>query len=184
MKEILEKAYYQHDVVCNQKYGNNLPYSFHLKAVVAQVEKYFDIIKLNKFKDPWVNFQSSERIKEILLRAAAGHDLIEDARMTYNDVKNLFGTEVADIIYCCTEEKGKNREERHSSKFFEDLKKNRLAVYVKLCDIMANVIFSFLTNSSMFHKYKNEFINLRHELYEAGEYEPLWVDLLTILNLH
>ena len=33
---IIHKIFDIHDIDVNQKYGDNLPYSFHLKAVVAQ----------------------------------------------------------------------------------------------------------------------------------------------------
>ena len=132
MEELLQMIYDQHDVACNQKYGRYLPYSFHLKATVAQVKKYSYLLK-----------ESDDRL--VCIIAGAGHDLIEDARMTYNDVRELVLNnssfinvrKVTDIIYCCTESKGRNRDERHSDLFFYDLKQNRLAVYVKLCDIMA-----------------------------------------------
>ena len=44
------------------------------------------------------------------------HDTIEDCRKTYNDIKKEFGSIVADIVYACTNEKGKTRKER--VKFF------------------------------------------------------------------
>ncbi len=36
--------YNQHDVICNQKYGDNLPYSFHLRCVEAQAIKFMHLI--------------------------------------------------------------------------------------------------------------------------------------------
>lgn len=178
MNEILQQMYDQHDVVCNQKYGDNLPYSFHLKAVVAQVKRYQNClpnVDLTHTDQIW-NYQKA-------VRSAAGHDLIEDARMTYNDIKQRWGEEVADIIYACTECRGHNREERHSKEYFNTLKQNRLAVFVKLCDIMANVLFSLLTNSSMYEKYQKEYPRLALELYKQGEYEKLWTDLATFLKV-
>lgn len=178
MNEILQQMYEQHDVVCNQKYGDNLLYSFHLKAVVAQVNKYK--LCLNQSDLNWVE---QEWRYQKAIRGAAGHDLIEDARLTYNDVKQRWGVEVADIIYACTECRGHNRDERHSKEYFNTLKENRLAVFVKLCDIMANVIFSMLTNSSMYEKYQKEYPRLALELYKQGEYEKLWTDLATFLKV-
>lgn len=179
--DILEKIYKIHNVDCNQKYDGYLPYSFHLKAVVAQAKKYRNCLN-NSFTDPQARFYDLSMKERAVEVAAAGHDLIEDARMTLNDVIKLAeNSSIADIIYCCTEEKGKNREERHSQKFFDELKQNRLAVYVKLCDIMANALYSSLTNSSMFKKYQEEFDNLQEQLYVKGEYEPLWKDLCKLL---
>lgn len=181
MNELLEKIYAIHDIDCNQKYDKILPYSFHLKAVVAQADKYHLYIP-NIYTDPYARSFAIDINKSTVIIASAGHDLIEDARMTFNDVLDLVSNkEIADIIYACTEEKGKNREERHSQKFFDELKQNRLAVYVKLCDIMANVLYSLLSNSSMFKKYQKEFSNLKEQLYIEEEYEPLWKDLEKLL---
>ena len=159
LKKLLNQIYDIHDKGCNQVYGDDkLPYSFHLKAVVAQVEKYYPN-------------------NQMLMVAGAGHDLIEDARMTYRDIETCFGTLEANIIYACTEEKGKNRDERHSDKFFTELALNRNAVFIKLCDIMANVLYSKLMNSSMYEKYKKEFPRVKAKLCIGGEYKELWRDL-------
>lgn len=185
MDKVLENIYKLHDITCNQQYGDKLPYSFHLKAVVAQVRKYYGIF--------WVQSKLSlpekSDIFTILMIAGAGHDLIEDARQTYNDVISLCtgisknnSEIIADIIYCCTEEKGKNRTERHSDKFFLELSQNRLAVFVKLCDIMANALYSKLTDSTMFYKYRSEFSYLKEKLYIKGEYDQLWEDLEQTLS--
>lgn len=138
----------QHDVVCNQKYDQILPYSQHLKYVEAE----FYI---------WKHILGTVKAKELCFMGCYGHDLIEDARLTYNDIKDLVGVEVAEIIYACTEEKGRNRLARHSKPYYLDLAQNNLAVFVKLCDIIANVTYSLLTNSSMYQKHKEEHENTK-----------------------
>lgn len=169
--EKIQTCFNKHDIECNQTYGGSLklPYSFHLKCVMSNAVKYKKYIADYSF------------YKVIL--GCAGHDLIEDARMTYNDIKELLGEVAANIVYACTEEKGRNRAERHSQKFFDELKENRLAVFVKLCDILANATFSRLTNSGMWYKYKKEFSNLIHQLYVKDEYEDLWNELEIILDI-
>lgn len=180
----MQKIYDQHDIVCNQKYGKYLPYSFHLKAVESQADKY--IVILYPF------FTELPTLVKLVKISAAGHDLIEDARMTYNDVIDMIEKEgfthenakfCADVIYACTEVRGHTREERHSQEYFDTLKTNRVAVYVKLCDIIANVLFSLLTNSSMTAKYRAEFPRLEKELRVKDEYDILWNDLEKLLRL-
>ena len=166
---ILQRIYDRHDIECNQKYSKIYPYSLHLKAVVAQAHIYKNLIQ--------------EEFHNIVYIAAAGHDLIEDARLTYNDVGQAYGWKVADLIYACTELRGHNRPERHGEEFFMTLRGLRLAIFVKLCDIMANALFSRLTNSSMFDKYRKEFPKLYKELHKNGEYEELWDDLRELLNV-
>lgn len=160
----------QHDIVCNQKYDGTLPYSFHLNAVVAQIQLFNNIIS------------SSELNPYNIRMGCYGHDLIEDARITYNDIKELTNESVADIIYCCTEEKGKDRAGRHNQKYFDELKVNNEAVFVKLCDIIANLKYSLLTNSSMFTKYKKEYPHLKSELYRE-EFDEMFKYIERLLTV-
>lgn len=168
-----EEIYRIHDVECNQKYAGDLPYSFHLKAVRAQGEKFLYLIEENYIENKQ-NYQSKVvSFQEIVVAALDGHDLIEDGRQTYNDVlelgflfKNPKAARIfADIIYAVTDEKGKNRSERKSDKYYQELSENKLAVFVKLSDIAANTLFSKLTGSSMYHKYKSEFKHIKEKLY-------------------
>ena len=162
----------QHDVVCNQKYSKTLPYSFHLNCVVAQAG-------VNR------RFLDNSADKFIVILAAWGHDLIEDARMTYNDVvtelfsifvkleissiegysPEVISERVANVIYAVTDEKGKNRAERKSKSYYSDLIEDRLAIYTKLSDLSANRLFSKLTGSSMYKMYIKEFPNFIDKLY-------------------
>ena len=183
MKEKLDLIYHQHDVVCNQKY-NEYPYSLHLKAVVKQVEYYLPYVKskMNTL-DERRQFSAEFSWKVDLILAAAGHDLIEDARMTYNDLVKHLGRFVADLIYACTENKGRNRLERHDDMYFDILSDERWAVFIKLCDIKANVLYSVLMNSSMYNKYQKEFPRLYVKLHKQDEFELIWDDLRELLKM-
>jgi len=151
----------RHDVVCNQKYNDALPYSFHLDIVSGHAGRLYEYIEWSG-KD-WV---SNPRFDIWMAKfVAQGHDLIEDARLTYNDIiaeatfyyRRDFAIMIAEAIFACTECRGRNRKERHSEEYYSLLMSNDLAVYVKLCDILANVQFSKMTHSSMYNKYQNEF---------------------------
>jgi (p)ppGpp synthase/HD superfamily hydrolase len=158
-----------HDKEVNQKYNKTLPYSFHLEMVYIQGVKFKHLIGN---VDMW----------DCVVIGLFGHDAIEDARLTYNDLKERFGKESAEIIYLCTEEKGRFRSERHSEKYFSELSQNNMAVFVKLCDLIANVRFSFLSNSTMFDKYKNEYPKVKHYLYKE-EYKEMFDYLEKIFNI-
>jgi (p)ppGpp synthase/HD superfamily hydrolase len=69
------------------------------------------------------------------------------------------GQEAADIIYAVTNEKGKNRSERANDKYYEGIRNTPGAVFVKLCDRIANVQYSKMTKSRMFEMYKKENMN-------------------------
>jgi (p)ppGpp synthase/HD superfamily hydrolase len=144
----------------NHYYDVYLPYEFHLR-MVNQVAKDF-----NHLLDDTVDYFTGERyrgpiqdqitLRDACLRATWGHDLIEDCRTSYNDVKNHLGQEAADIVYAVTNEKGKNRHERANDKYYEGIRNTKGAVFVKLCDRIANVQYSKMTKSRMFEMYRGE----------------------------
>jgi len=144
----------------NHMYDTYLPYEFHLRMVhnVGMQFKYL----LDDTKDYYSNepyrgpMQNQITLRDACLVATWGHDLIEDCRVSYNDVKNHLGQEVADIIYALTNEKGKNRKERANEKYYEGIRNTPGAVFVKLCDRIANVQYSKMTGSRMFEMYGKE----------------------------
>jgi (p)ppGpp synthase/HD superfamily hydrolase len=97
-----------------------------------------------------------EELNDYCGKAVWAHDTIEDTRVSYNDVKNQLGEEVADIVYAVTNDKGKNRKERAGDKYYEGIRNTPGAVFVKLCDRIANVQYGKMTKSRMFEMYKKE----------------------------
>ena len=168
MSTFKEYIFDRHDNYCNQKYGDNLPYSFHLNCVVSQGNK-FEYLLGDKEWD------------EIVYPALLSHDTLEgDARMTYNDLlfqlKRCSYTNpvlIAEIVYCVSDNKGRTRAERKNEKYYKELSENKLAVFVKLADISANTLFSKLTGSSMYAKYKSEFTHFKEMCY-VEEYEEFF----------
>lgn len=134
----------------NHFYDEYLPYSFHLKMVANVAIDFEHLIPNRKDENSPADFKTH------IIRAAYGHDLIEDTRVSYNDVKEVLGKEVADIVYAVTNEKGKNRKERANDKYYEGIRNTPGAVFVKLCDRIANVQYSKMTKSRMFEMYKKE----------------------------
>ena len=100
--------------------------------------------------------------------------MIEDTRVSYNDVVQALGKEAADIIYAVTNEKGKNRKERANDKYYEGIRNTPGAVFVKLCDRIANVQYSKMTKSRMYEMYEKENDNFLSKLgFEEGQAHPL-----------
>ena len=167
--EIETYFYFLHNIEVNQKYDKILPYSFHLEMVYNQGKKFKDIANLIR-KDGDIE----DYLPYSIVVGLYGHDSIEDARLTYNDIKEKFGQESAEIVYLCTENKGRNRSERKDDSFYNELKTNKLAVFVKLCDLIANVKYSLLTNSTMFDKYKSEYTyKIKPHLF-TQEFKPMF----------
>lgn len=127
----------------NHKYDGQ-PYEFHLKMVSDVAEHYLHLLPRD------------EMTIERVFAACWAHDVIEDCRQTYSDVKKELGVYVADIVYACTNEKGKNRKERASDKFYDELIKVKYAPFVKICDRIANMRYSLVKRSNMALKYAAE----------------------------
>ncbi|MEM6343986.1 MAG: HD domain-containing protein [Bacteroidota bacterium] len=144
---------------CNQRYDQH-PYAFHL-AMVAQAAEA-------------LSQEYDEQTRDYIIAAAWCHDLIEDARETYNDVKKVLGLEVAEIVYALTNEKGRTRAERANAKYYEGIKATPYATLVKICDRMANVRHSREQKSRMFGIYAQEYPDFKAKLYVKGQYEAAW----------
>jgi (p)ppGpp synthase/HD superfamily hydrolase len=116
------------------------PYSVHLALVVSYAQKYLTKIPLTYQED--------------VLSACWLHDTIEDTRNTYNDIKTISNAKIANLVYAVTNEKGKNRKERANEKYYDGIKSEEFAQFIKLCDRLANVKYSIDTNSKMKDVYK------------------------------
>lgn len=149
-----------HDVEVNQKYNKTLPYSFHLQMVACQAEKFARLIPEGQTNIAWIGIY--------------GHDSIEDARMTFSSLEKLFGPQAAEVIFLCTEDRGRNRAERKSDGWYAALSMNPTAVFVKLCDLIANVKFSLLTNSSMLETYKKEYFQKVRPFLYCDQYAEMF----------
>lgn len=147
--------------ITNHFYGKNgkHPYSFHLKGVLDVAERFIHLIPVEK--------------REIVLGAGWLHDSEEDARLTYNDIKSFTNEEVANIVHAVTNNRGKDRKERADADYYNGILKTEYALFVKLCDRIANVSYSKTIRSSMFKKYKNENSDFQKSLYD-GRYTEMW----------
>jgi (p)ppGpp synthase/HD superfamily hydrolase len=127
-----------------------------------------------------------DHLVEICELASWGHDLIEDCRVSYGDVKKVLGEMAANIIYAVSNEKGKNRKERANEKYYESIRNTEGAVFIKLCDRIANVQYSKMTKSRMFEMYKEENENFMLSLGWSGsptaKYEPMFQYLMNLFE--
>ena len=171
----------------NHMYDTYLPYEFHLRMVRNVGEKFKHLVDDGKeyyTGDQIVNPSIQVSTLTACLLACWGHDLIEDTRVSYNDVKNNLGQEAADIIYALTNEKGKNRKERANDKYYEGIRNTKGGVFVKLCDRIANVQYSKMTGSRMFEMYQKENIDFMVKLgREVGNpYEEMYQYLINLFE--
>ena len=138
LEKIRSVAHQLHESV-NQFYDGDKPYGYHLDMVAKEVYAYGHLVLVG------------EADLLPLFMGAWFHDSIEDARVSYNDVKKIalkFGlTEeqafmASEIVYALTNEKGRNRKERAGKRYYEGIRNTPYAPFVKMCDRMANIRYS------------------------------------------
>ena len=158
----------------NHFYDKYLPYEFHLRMVAKVARDFIKVIERSAEGDvdDWIL---------TILVACYGDDLIEDTRVSYNDVKEMLDEDAADIIYAVTNEKGKNRKERANKKYYEGIRNTPGAVFVKLCDRIANVQYSKMSGSRMFEMYKKENEKFMVELGFVGSPTELYHEVFQYL---
>lgn len=145
----------------NHMYDTYLPYEFHLRMVSNVAQEFIKYV-------PNLNDGETSFRDDVIL-AAWGHDLIEDTRTSYNDVREVLGHTPAEIIYAVSNEKGKTRKERANDKYYQGIRSTPGAVFVKLCDRIANVQYSKMSGSRMFEMYKKENSNFIQQLGWFGD---------------
>jgi (p)ppGpp synthase/HD superfamily hydrolase len=148
----------------NQTY-DIYPYMYHIRQVVKIAEELgYD---------------------ESIIIACTLHDTLEDTPLSFNDIKKAFGKEVAEIVYCVTDELGRDRKEK-KEKTYPKIQANWKATVVKICDRIANLSHSKEYNKRLYEMYKEE-----HELFCSSLMSPAhpfdgtnkaWNRLTTLLN--
>jgi len=153
----------------HQEYESGVPYSIHLIMVSNYINKYINLIPQND----WEN----------VICAGWLHDVREDVGVSYNDIKKLFGYEVAEITYNLTNNDGRNRKEKAINTYIPKISTNRLSVFCKLADRLANVQYGLLNkNNSMLKTQANELDYMVETLFVKGEYDNMWNELSNMLN--
>ena len=134
-------------------YASGLPYTHHLASVDAVMVRF--------------GFDS------LILRTACWlHDVLEDTETSKKEIAEMFGSEVADIVWAVTNEPGENRAIRHALTY-PKIRAHKDALCVKLADRIANVE----QGGKLVQMYKKEHENFKRSLYTAGQYEDMWKHL-------
>ena len=134
----------------NQDYSGIFPYEKHLEDVI-DVLKRFNIVHTK------------------YLCAGYLHDVLEDGAVSYTKIKNYFGKDVAEMVYCVTDEMGRNRREK-KEKTLPKTAENPDAVIIKLADRIANIEMG--GKIDMYAKEYDEFKKKLH--WPCKLAEPMW----------
>lgn len=148
----------------NQIYGEIYPYYKHLEDVYNVLIRY--------------GFNEEEHLD--LLTASFLHDIIEDTSVSYSDLKKVFNENVAEIVYCMTDEMGRNRKEK-KSKTYPKIRSNPNSVIVKVADRISNAEFSVKNGPSQASMYRKEFEDFQYNLRIHNHITVMWDHLEHVL---
>jgi (p)ppGpp synthase/HD superfamily hydrolase len=148
----------------NQMYGKK-PYKVHLAAVAKLAVRY--------------GFTT-----ELILMVCWLHDVLEDC--PDQSVETLlaagFPPEAVAAAYALKDEDGATRDEK-KAKTLPKIAANRVALIVKLCDRLANVLMSRRHRNRKFKRYQHEQVAFKAALYDPTDLElaPMWKRLERLL---
>lgn len=112
----------------NQTYDKiKLPYFYHLEQTDKILDKFVSYLPNNKIF--------------ILKTCAILHDILEDTNYLYDDINNNFSKEIADIVLSVTKDKEFNDlpyNENYEKRYYEQVIKNKLGIFIKFADKCAN----------------------------------------------
>jgi len=158
---MIEKAK-KYAIDCHSNTGHQYdgkPYETHLQMVYDTAIKFIHLIPKEE--------------QENVLAACWLHDVIEDCRETYNDVKANTNETIAELAYALTNEKGKTRSERANDKYYQGIKETPFATFIKVCDRIANYKYSTQKGSRMASMYEKEMEDFIGKLFDS-KYEELF----------
>jgi len=138
----------------SQKYRDK-PYIYHLDQVFEIAQKY--------------------NATDLLLGAAYLHDVLEDTATTQDTLVRAVGIDIAHLVWCVTNEPGKNRAERNK-KTYPKIHKRLDAIQLKIFDRIANLQHGVDVKSlSMLKMYTKEYADFYHEFVGwAADWEEWW----------
>lgn len=158
-----EAAYFAISKHGSQTY-DGYPYYYHLEQVVDVLKEY--------------GFTEDKYVIGGYL-----HDILEDTEVSYNDIKMQFGYDVAEMVYCVTDELGRNRKER-KEKTYPKIASNSDAIILKLADRIANIRNSSKKKKNLAAMYLKEYQEFKYHLYiENDETQEMWDELDSLINL-
>jgi (p)ppGpp synthase/HD superfamily hydrolase len=157
----------------NQTYGPH-PYSYHLNKVYEVLIRF--------------GFDENDIDHLDLLIACPLHDSLEDTAISYTDIKKTFNEDIAEIVFCMTDDKnGKTRKEKKDLTY-PKLATNPDSIVLKLADRIANMENAEVAAKEKDEKdfgkmYMKEFKKFRWMLYRPGHADEMWAYLDRLVNM-
>lgn len=138
----------------NHRYGDG-SYVIHLAHVFDVACRFIHLLP--------------NELRPYVLASCWLHDSIEDARLSYNDIKKVLGVEVAEMVRAVTNNgRGRNRKERMPDYIYKEISDTEGATFLKLCDRIANMEAGGKTNM-----YVEEHDHFKKMLFDS-QYEQMF----------
>ncbi len=125
-------------------------------------------------------FVASQTTDEEVIAAAILHDVLEDTNVTFEHLQNNYGSRVAFLVDCVTDETGfPDRKTRKQMSYWK-IRRDPAAIMIKLCDRMHNVMRSKSPDTDkpgMFKKYQSEYYTFKAALWQSDDWQEnlsLW----------
>lgn len=145
-------------------------YEFHTYMVYKYALKYIHLIP--------------EKDRADVLAACFTHDLIEDCRQTFNDVRKATNKKVALLTSALTTiVHGHTRRDRAPRSYYKRIKKEEYADFIKICDRLANVSNSASKGHTMLLAYRNEMAKFKSHLFRE-DYAVMFDELDGFVNIN
>lgn len=161
---------------------------FGQKAMIKAAMEFGHKAHASQMYDHFPYFKHLEDVSKVLVRfgytdglyqaCAFLHDSIEDTATSYSDIKKVFGEEIAEVVYCMTDEIGRNRKEK-KEKTLPKIRSNPDSIVVKLADRIANIehTLAHTPENDFLGMYKREHKAFRWALYVPGHCDEMWAYL-------
>lgn len=140
-----------------------LKISDHLADVAWNARQHYD---------PHVNILEPEQI----IAAAWLHDIIEDTPTTLEEIEDVFGHQVGDVVNLLTDKNGRNRLERHL-RTYHAIRTDPDATLIKLCDRRHNQDRSLKHGEHWMVMYEREYNYFKFALWTPHKFKKLWEEL-------
>lgn len=126
-QDVFKKAYrFAADAHQGQLFpGTELPYLVHISLVCMEVQAALAV--------------ENQHDGNLAIQCALLHDVIEDTETTYDQVKTIFGVEVANGVLALTKEKSKPKSERMKDSLTRIRQQPTAVWMVKLADRISNL---------------------------------------------
>ncbi len=151
---------------------NGEPYEVYLQMIYDVAEKYKHLIKEDGTKNTM----------NIIYSSCWLYGLMEYCRTPYHEIKSVFGSDIADIVYALTPNKWKSRKDRFNHRYYKEIRETLHADYVKLCITIADVKYYNKNNKGFFNNFRKGYKYFKQKLF-SPQLSKMFEDLEELLKI-